>query len=229
MGLVDLFLKRDGKAKAETPEIELVDVYDSPGIAGVGSFSDEPICGFDLSRTPYSESGGGPVIRLDGANRRKVIDDCFSLGCFFVEACDYDGKFPLMLGVSFHDCAAPMLKLNPVTPSGKPPKYPVTVTIDVTSPTRMPSDWDGWIDAYSSSDSKTRDSMRRQLEGKPCDSIVGHVSYLPTGAVGKADFYFWKGKTCYAASVRTKSGRLYLSKASRKRLADEKETVTYKA
>ena len=228
MGLLSKILgKQKREESKEAPKYKMVERYSSPKLKDKANHGGI-VCGFDLSDEFYSADG---AIRLTGTNWRKAMDDFYSLERFFYQACDYDKTFPKILKTTIYDSVFPSAKLNGPTPSGKASKYAMTVHFDAMEPYREPDDWDAWINAYAAGDKKTRESMDREISSQPfsTNSIIGTIGYLQSGAIGKADFHFWSGHICHTVQIRSKQGRLYLSKSVRRDAKKNKDVTTYQA
>jgi|GEM_PF-1859935 len=85
------------------------------------------------------------------------------------------------------------LTLAKLTPTGKKPKYPVSIRFSAYEPSSLVANGDGSI-------------------GTESNGSHGTLDYFPSGKVGKADIYFWHKHIMYAASFRTIDGEISVSK-----------------
>lgn len=79
------------------------------------------------------------------------------------------------------------------TPTGRNPKYPVSIRFYAYEPSSFVSNADGSV-------------------GMESNGSHGTLDYFPSGKVGKAEIYFWRKSVMYAASFRTIDGEIAVSK-----------------
>ena len=236
MGLFDSLFGRKKKRTIKEddgiePCTEFIDLPDSPQYRGAEWFGDDPICGFDPFERPFITADGNNLVFLAELTCPRVISDCYSLTPFFEQAAQYDDTFPKQMKISFDDIPCPWMNLVAATPTGRMPKFPIEVVVDVMEPLKIPKSREGWQKAYVLADEierKRMDAEYREVVFGPKDSIVGKLCYFPDGSIGKADMNFHQGDTMHTVSIRSKDRQLYLAKVSRERISDTKETVLFK-
>lgn len=167
-------------------------------------------------------------------DRQRIIADMNSLMALVPATKVYTGEFKMNLPANFLDLLSIKVTQNPLTPTGKQPRYPFAVSIDLPERTFEPPDGSAWIDdyvAYHGGDIKTPADKRRKPWSPPDidqGSFIGHMSYFPDLTIGKADFNFWQSKIVLQYAFRSKKGEIYISEIKRKHLDDENATVLYK-
>ena len=123
--------------------------------------------------------------------------------------------YPREAGRGFDDVRYATAEIASKTRTGKTPKYPLTVNLDVSSPRYEPVDYAAWIQACVDAGGE----LQRPEQGD--DSLVAHIKYLPDGTVGSADVYMWSGGSGYHVAAGGDGEQLFLrwSRGSSRRTA----------
>ncbi|WP_072372845.1 hypothetical protein [Thermophilibacter mediterraneus] len=190
-----------------------------PEAAGKADFGE--ICGVNLGTCRYFLSGEKRVPILTGSKLSTVMIDCVALSSIVEEARRVEPSIPSRLDVWFDDAKFATAEIAGKTKTGRSPKYPLTISVDISSPRYEPVDYTAWIQACLDAGHE----LPKPEQGD--DSLIAHIRYLPDGTVGAADVYMWSGACGYHVAAGGGDGQLHLTMVERKLRDDNNFVVTY--
>lgn len=210
-------LKPPNPADRVVPHVEYREVHNSPKIEGFGNFGE--ICGFDLTNCPYTIKGKSKIPILEGDNWLRIMDECHKLDSLSRSKVSSYKDLPDSFTAIYEGCVDISLIVQPPTPTGRSPKYPVKVVVDNPPSHVEPVDWDAWIDAYALGEYNPNTLQTNQ------SSFVGYLYFLPSGEIDKADFFVWENERGYAFHFRAPKGVMKLEKLQTKHINDARWTT----